>query len=293
MATTEELAKLPDWAGPPFRRFLEDQRQVLIFYQLAIEGISIIYYRFQRVEELAEELKKLNKKSGIESAHEPDEIKEHEEMKKRAEYARREAEQGFPVLNEQATVNLWSALETLVKDLVACWIENVPTARQSEAVRKVRIRLADYEAMSAEERSFYLIDELERDLGAPLRQGVNRFEVLLTLFGLSGELEDDLRRELFELSHVRNVIVHRRGIADRKLVDACPWLALKTGDRVTVTSDAHHRYFDAVHEYGTVLVNRVNRYFAVPPPSPAEEQGSAELSCNSAARVSGKQKPQT
>jgi hypothetical protein len=271
MATTEELAKLPDWAGPPFRRFLEDQRQVLIFYHLAIEGIGIIYYRFQRVEELAEELKKLNEKSGIESAHEPDEIKEHEEMKKRAEYARREAEQGFPVLNEQATVNLWSALETLVKDLVACWIENVPTARQSEAVRKVRIRLADYEAMSAEERSFYLIDELERDLGAPLRQGVNRFEVLLTLFGLSGELEDDLRRELFELSHVRNVIVHRRGIADRKLVDACPWLALKTGDRVTVTSDAHHRYFDAVHAYGTVLVNRVNRYFGVPDDSPAEE----------------------
>ena len=268
---TGRFARVPEWARSPFSRFLKDQIRAHEFYHLAIEGITIIRYSFQRMEELTEQLKALDEKSGIEHEDKPEGIKTYEEMKRRAERARREAERGFPVLNEQSVVNLWSSLETLITEIVACWIKNVPSAKQSEAVRKVPIRLSDYEAMSAEERLFYMVDELERDLSAPLKQGVNRFEVLLALFGLSGEVGDTIKRELFELSHMRNIIIHRRGMADKKLVDACPWLALKTGDLVTVTSDMYVRYFDAVHAYVGIVLGRVKQCVEVPPASAAEK----------------------
>lgn len=254
---------VPKWAREPLVHFLESLQRSHHFYHLAIDGITIIYQSFQRVEELTAELQKLDDESGKKRDPEPDKLNRRESAKRRAELAQNEVNQGFPVLHEQAAVGIWGAIEVLVKELVAVWLENYAGATQIDPVRRIRIRLADYEAMSSGERYDYLASELERELSAALKSGVNRFETLLEPFGLSGPVDDTIKKGLFELSHVRNVIVHRRGVADKKLIEACPWLGLKPGDPVKIDSDAYHRYFDAAFKYEGIVLDRLKKFFGV------------------------------
>ena len=111
--------------------------------------------------------------------------------------------------------------------------------------------------MDTEERCFYVVDLLERELEPQRRRGVARFESLLQPFGISGQVPADVEKGLFELYHIRNVLVHRRGIADRKLVQACPSLGLSVGDQVVVTPDVYARYNGCVAKYVLELVVRI------------------------------------
>jgi hypothetical protein len=107
-----------------------------------------------------------------------------------------------------------------------------------------------------------LVGELERELGTSLKQGVNRFEALLALFGLSGPIDDGTKKALFELSNVRHVIVHRRGVADKRFSDACPWMGLRPGDEVKVTSRQYERYLLAAVKYSVILRERLEPYLS-------------------------------
>jgi hypothetical protein len=174
-----------------------------------------------------------------------------------AEALRRQARDGFPMLFEQAMVSLWGALECLIRDFLVNWLANDSTAMHIDAVRNIKISLADYEGLSEEDRYYYIVEMLEQHIKAPLKQGVTRFENVLGIFDLSGPVDEEVRKTLFELCNVRNVLVHKRGIADKRLVDACPWLGLDLGDKVVVTDDMFVKYFGVVTKYVMILANRV------------------------------------
>lgn len=257
-----KTSRVPLWARKPFTHFLEHLEQAHTFYHLSINGILMIIHRSHRIEELTAKLERLDSESGLmhKQGHGHDGMRKT--ARSEAELAQHEVDQGFPVLNQQVTVDLWGALESLVRDFLAGCLANQTAPTGMDAVRKIKIRVADYEIMSKEERYYYLIEELERNLGAAFKQGINRFEALLDVFGFSGKVGKAIQKDLFELSQVRNVIVHRRGVADRKLVEACPWLGLTVGDRVAITTEAHHRHFDATIGYEKILLRRVTRYFS-------------------------------
>lgn len=259
-----ELKKLPRWVTEPYKHFLEQLIQLHSYYHLTMVGISMIIHRSERLELLTAELVQTAKKLDP-SYREREEHKQvRENAKKEADLAREEADKGFPVLHQQSTVALWAALEAYVRRFMANWFANQPGGTRLDEIRKVKIRLVDYEEMSTEEKYDYLVGELERDLGVLFRQGPNRFEALFNLIGLSGRIEESTQRDLFELSQVRNVITHRRGIVDRRFADACPWMGVHSGDTLVVTSEAYHRYCDAVSNYETLIYARVKRYFGIP-----------------------------
>ena len=138
-----------------------------------------------------------------------------------------------------------------------------------EAVRKIRVSIGEYEALDTNEPYLYLVDLLQREVSAPLKSGINRFETLLEPFGLSGEVAADLRKTLFELNQVRNIIVHRGSVADRKFVNSCPWLGLQIGQSVRVCPRDFARYFVAVLNYAIVVQNPILPL--VPPTAPDAE----------------------
>jgi hypothetical protein len=105
---------------------------------------------------------------------------------------------------------------------------------------------------------------LDQETGGPLRNGVNRFECLLQPFGLGGKLDDRTQKVLFELSQVRHVLVHRRRFADRRLLDACPWLSLTSGSKVKITNDMWSEYQKAVAEYLVEIIQRVRVHSGLP-----------------------------
>jgi hypothetical protein len=176
-----------------------------------------------------------------------------------AELAHRESKTGFPLLHAHTLVGVWGAFEAAIEDTVVNVLMSQPDLLRNEVFAKVRIPLAEFETLDKEERIRRLIDELERGPSLGKRQGVYAFEMLLVPVKLASDTNPDPKKTIWEMYHVRNVIVHRGFIADKKLVEACPWLGLKVGDPITVTHESFMRYGDALREYGSTIIRRLGK----------------------------------
>ena len=184
---------------------------------------------------------------------------EMQDARKLAEVAQSELNKGFPLLHSQAMVSLWGSLEDLMRTFLSAWLANEPSAKQVETIRKLKIAVGEYESLDDYERCFHMVDLLERDVHSPLRQGVSRFESILQPFGLSGKVDSEVQKRVYELFQVRNALVHRRGVADRRLTEACPWLNLTPGKPISVSHEMYAGYAEAVAQYATQVVGRVRR----------------------------------
>ena len=248
-----EKPTTPKWATRPFREFIDQAERLDQLLHLSMSGISMI----RGVPKIVEVLAKVEEDSG---EHARQKI---ENAKREADLAQKEVDEGFPLLHAQTTIALWSALEATVRLFIVRWLQNYQPAMNVEVIQKLRVRIGEYERLEGEDRFFYILDRLEQELSAPLRSGVSRFESLLEPFGLAGAVDEDLRRNLFELNQVRNVLVHRSGVADRRLIESCPWLEVKVGDILKMRHDTTRRYFDSVMRYSTTLIVRIAEHFGV------------------------------
>lgn len=185
------------------------------------------------------------------------------------EYARTMLEQGRhdtimqavtrseQVLLSEAIIMLWGGLETAIEDFLIVWYQHNPSTLMDDRARKIKVPLTDFEAMDADGRGMYVINQLKQMLSADEKASINRFESLLTAFGLSGEIDSEIKRTLRELGHIRNVLVHRGGYADRRLVDACQWLGLTDGDVVVLSREQYIGYLQAAFQYITMVLQRL------------------------------------
>lgn len=268
-APQQSIGKLPEWASQPFDDCRRQLREITDVLHLARKGIVM-------VSELPKEIEWLMAVDNLlpnDDAEEPskEEKVEHlEAAKRQADLANHEVERDFPLLHAQAVISLWTSLEALIKNFLAAWIENDSNARKTEALRKLKITLWEYEGMDAVERNLYTIDLLAREVSAPLKHGVSRFETLLDVFGLGGVVDEEVRKAMFEMSQVRNVLVHKRGLADRRLVEACPWLGRSIGEPVVVSHTNFASYFHFSLKYYFVLLNRVRARFNLSPHWPGD-----------------------
>jgi hypothetical protein len=101
-----------------------------------------------------------------------------------------------------------------------------------------------------------LVYELQRTFSSEQRLGLDCFEAVLKIVGLAGKVEQDIRRDIYELQQLRHTIVHRASLADRKLVEACPWLGLISGGRIFISHEQYNRLMAAVTKYVTVVIER-------------------------------------
>ncbi len=238
--------KKPEWAIAAledFHAFFQNVDDVL---HLSIRGLSMI--------EVSPAITNfLNTYHQIE----PEKAKARLEFDQRqSQLARQEIDSGFRLLHAQAVVSLWGGLECAIQDTVASWILNQPQRLLSEPWASLKIRLADYEPLSPDRRASYLVGHLEQNRNAAFRKGVQRFEQLLEAVGLDGPVDEQSAQGIFELQQVRNVIVHRRAVADMRLCTDCPWLGLSPGQRLHIDHTQYRRLSKAVTSYFCELVAR-------------------------------------
>lgn len=174
-----------------------------------------------------------------------------------AEFAQRELDRGFPILHSHATVALWGLLEATIEDVALEFLESDASSLAHPSLASIRIPLTEFEQLERSDRVRFLLAEYTRNSKADLKLGVTRFETLLDLVRLSGGVEEGLRRDLFEHHQVRNAIVHRAGVADRRLVVHCPWLDIKVGTAIVVSHRQYVHYRNAAEAYLVELVMRM------------------------------------
>ena len=217
--------KIPDEMGTLFHEFLDYQVKTVRLINAAVLEL----HRYPQTLDLLKSVNTLLRYEG--------EVVDEDGTKRAEQDApviKEETDNGFPFFYGLATVAIWGALEAFIEDLLVLCLENDSNLMRLEPIAKIRVSISQFESMPAEERRYYIIDTVERDIRSKYKHGASRFESLLRTFDLGGAIDDDPKRTLLELASIRNVLVHRSGIADQRLITTCPWLGIKIGEIVSM-----------------------------------------------------------
>jgi len=249
-APKEKKPAAPQWALAAFHLFFEQAERLENVVWLSVQGISGLRGIPNIFQVLAEVDEKL-----------PDHDEQLASARKQADLAQKEIDLGFPLLFGNATVTLWSYLESMVRAALVAWLKNDLSVWQVDTIARLRVRLGEYEQLSPEERLYYVAELIESETAAGLRNGIERFEAMLKPFRLEGAVPAQLRRDMFEFGQIRNAIVHRGGRTDRQLTNSCPWLNLSLGSDLPIGREQFNRYRRATHNYVLLLICRVGEQF--------------------------------
>lgn len=112
--------------------------------------------------------------------------------------AKTEVENGFPVLNSWGVVAYWALLEAMVRQFTAEHIRRRRSSWSLPELKRIRIRLGEYESIPQKHRYLYVAELLEKEVAAGIRNGVQRFESLLAPFDLDGEVPNEISKIMYE-----------------------------------------------------------------------------------------------
>lgn len=259
--------KIPDYAFNPLRRCLDSIFITNRLLHLSTNGLQIISNRPQMVQRVID----LTVQAGQEVTAELN--LDLESATADAAFTRNERDNDFPYLHAYTLVGQWGALEAGIEDMLVGILVNEPRVLQKDDFARVKIPLSKYELLDKEERMRFLLSDVQRTLSSGTAQGVNTFESVLHVFDLSGPVEEGVRTGLWEMNHMRNVVVHRDSRADLRLIQACPSVNLKVGDRVIITHERYGYYSNVLIDYIRLLICRLGKRYDAPPPKWALPDG--------------------
>jgi hypothetical protein len=177
------------------------------------------------------------------------------------ERAQAESRDDHPLLHGHSLVAIWSALETMVFDVLDAWLLWWPPARQHA---ESMFSTIDFTSLAADDRASAARESLEGKHRS--RHRLEHFEWLLDGIGLPPDAETDARMEgnIFEMQQIRNVFAHKRGRADKRLTDYCPQLPFRVGDQIRIDRDAWSDFLVTTVLYADSLTRRMKRELGLP-----------------------------
>lgn len=239
------------WIKAPFNRASGYIQDVLMLVSLTRRGTMSLSKSYPLVAAVTD-LAKVN--------GEIDEAQAQRELQFAAQerdIAQSEISKDFPLLHAHAVVSIYVALEVFTRDLVTAWILNKPEVLKTKTFGLIKINVAEYENFTKFERVEFVVNELEKALRVDFRPGVARTEAVLEALGVSGPVEPSIRDAIFEMSQVRNLIVHCASVADKRFVTNCPRFGIKVGDYLAVSSNKLREYATATLQYLTLVATRI------------------------------------
>jgi hypothetical protein len=227
----------------PFERSLKYIDDTCKILDLSIWGIT-------HVSQLVDSTKKLVELGEIDS-------EVIEKWKPASEFAKEQVKNDFPLLYAHSIVAIWGSLESLIVDFLVLLINKKSNLLENDLFNKIKIPLAEFELLDKEERIYLIIREAERNLKLEFKPGVERFEAFFNLLGIGGAVDQKTKKILFELFHVRNLILHRSSIVDQKFLKACPWRKENRGDILLISANDFNRYRSTVEKYINIIIDRL------------------------------------
>lgn len=233
-----------------FREFSDTVTEVNDLLQLSKHGIRMVAASDRLAEALA------NLESSLQDAPASEEqAKKVDSARRQASRARSEVERGFPLLQGQAVILTWGAVEALVEDICLARLKANPGIMAADSFPRVRVNASVLAHPDPSEWFRAIVESLQRDLGP--RSAMGRSLALMSAVELRGNIDPRVRRTLDEMAQVRHVLVHRRGVVDAAFVKACPWLDASPGTTLQVSERDFERYRRSVEHFAVELINRV------------------------------------
>jgi len=154
----------------------------------------------------------------------------------------RVVEGNFVNLFQSSVVSLYTYLETTIKDLILAMISHNVTnnmAHDIPEVASINIPLVEFINLEEEQKYAYLTSAFEKQQGASVPYGIERFEKLLKPFDLSGPIDKKVKESINELAQTRNNLIHKAGVVNSWFMTQCGWLynKYKIGDQLIINHD--------------------------------------------------------
>jgi hypothetical protein len=165
---------------------------------------------------------------------------------------------GFPYLWYLASVRLWTLLEVAVEDVVMEFLAVPDHIPMDSVVRRLEAPVLAFQALEANEKAETLINLLKEKTKSSLKPGVGRLEGVLDPVGLGGSVPDIVRRVVLELSQVRNLVVHKNAVVDRRFATQCPWVPCDVGQLLPINVGLFGLYGLGVDWYILTLERRAD-----------------------------------
>ncbi len=179
--------------------------------------------------------------------------------------AKKEIKNGFPFLMKQSIVMLYSQLETSIKHLIIQIFTIEGSLQHLKEINKIKISFSEYHNLNEVEKIEYFYKKFEENISTGMKYGVKRFEALLKPLALSGDIPEKLKNNISELSQVRNVIVHRNGVADKRFVDFFSSMQYNTsmqyniGDKIILNKEQFYKYNKSIYCYLIIISCRIGK----------------------------------
>lgn len=243
------------WVGGVAQQTLDDLQRLEDVVALSRGGVRLSLH----MPEVVRVIKMAEPHFGTVSDSQEEHKQRVENAAKRAELGKREQESDYAVLNSMAVVAICAHLEFFVKNVAEGFLRHHRGIWKVPALQRLSIRLGDYFGTSSARRHTLIVELLERDLMTESRYGVDRFERMLDVFGFAGPTSRSVKKVLYELFSVRNLIAHNAGRVDRKFKIECPWIKSKVGQPHHVSSASLAIYLRGVSTYITIIICRWGR----------------------------------
>jgi hypothetical protein len=241
---------LAHWGSIPFQQCIEYLREISQILNLSILGVK----QLSRMFPLAKALHELEIAFG--ESEEGGEAYLNK-WRKLADISTREIKYDFPMLHAHALVGIWSALDSLVEDILVAFLLHDPSIRRKEDVLKIKVTLLDYYSLDEESKFRYIAKQIRSNLKYDLKRGITRVDAIFKYLGINVDIDQETRRCFFEMNCLRNAIVHQAGRVDDKLSKDCPWLGLVPGERINISHEQIERYQISCAEYLTNILHEL------------------------------------
>ena len=231
----------------PFQMFIDEIEKYDDILKTSILGLSVIKELPNTLDSIAKTQEEL---ATLEASR--------EKLIQKAELAKNEIDNGFSFFYNQAIIVLYSMLEGTIKRFIINYFGIDGNLTKISQLKKIKISLSEYYKLNDMEQLEYLFQQYEKNETIGLQYGIKRFETLLKPIGFSGKVNNDISKNIFELSQIRNNLIHRGGITDKYLMDSCPWLNFKIGDKITISKDLYLLYGGSAIKYITLIIKRIS-----------------------------------
>ena len=166
-------------------------------------------------------------------------LKDAEELE---EFAKRQVDLKHPYLYNLALIRTWSILETFVDEVAMSRLRG-STLDAFPQLHALKMSISEFINVDGAERLEIILTRFKETQASTLKKGNGRFKIVLDAVAVNGAVDEWVSKMFLEMSEIRNSLVHRGGVVDKRLLESCPWLREVRGGEVGVKEGQFNKYW--------------------------------------------------